>query len=220
MIDKLFYSVGLLTLGLAGMAFAKNVSHPADANLPAVPFVCPKSTGICFWSVKSGWKKVLATSPDMIVDFYQAKDGRLVSLLRGHGNPGRTIVATRAGLVQVVKRNSVEGSLQRLAGSDEQGNTVLCMETPEVSLCDTLVPSARSPAEPPWFPEGCLFPRFLSGTRACLTGSPKPALLLLQGENEVQRIGLPEKLSNPSDFHLVSARQFVFLAGETLYSQD
>jgi hypothetical protein len=54
--------------------------------------------------------------------------------------------------------------------------------------------------------------------RACLADSPKPVLLLIRGERDIQRFELPEVLSNPSGFHLLSPSQFLSSAADTLYS--
>jgi hypothetical protein len=42
--------------------------------------------------------------------------------------------------------------------------------------------------------------------------------LLIKGERDIQRVELPDVLSNPFDFHLLSPSEFVFSAADTLYS--
>ena len=221
-LDKLwpFGLAAALTLAGFSAASGKAILAPSKTTPPeiAIPFDCPKLGGVCFWSPKAGWRKVLAASPEAITEFYQAADGRLVALLRGHGNPGQTVVATRAGAVQVIKGNTMEGTLSRVAGADDRGNVVLCSDA-EGSLCDTYLPSSAAFSEPPWFPKGCLFPRFFgTALRACLVDSPKPALLLIKGERDIQKVELPDVLSNPLDFYLLSPSEFVLSAADTLYS--
>jgi hypothetical protein len=83
--------VAVLALAGSRPASGKKVLSPAETPPPgiAVPFDCPKLEGICFWSARSGWRKVLAASPEAITEFYKTADGRLVALLRGHGNPAK-----------------------------------------------------------------------------------------------------------------------------------
>ncbi len=195
--------------------------HPADVSKSAVhrlPFLCPRAEGVCFWSLGAGWQKVVASSPDSIVEFQQGSDGRLTVLLRGHGNPGNTIVAAPDGTIQAIRQNAIEGNLQRVAGVDVAGNVVLCSDTPEEARCDVFLPSRNVTATSPWFPDGCLFPRFLSdGSRACLQYSPDPALLLVRGDNQVQKISLPGELASPDDFHALSTTIFVFRVLNALF---
>jgi hypothetical protein len=195
--------------------------HPADVSKAAVhrlPFLCPKAEGVCFWSTRTGWQRVVASSPDFIVEFQQGSDDRLTVLLRGHGNPGNTIVVAPDGTVQAVRQNAIEGNLQRVAGVDVAGNVVLCSDTPEEARCDVFLPSRNVAGTSPWFPDGCLFPRFLSdGSRACLQYSPNPVLLLVRGDNQVQRISLPGELASPDDFHALSATRFVFRVLNALF---
>jgi hypothetical protein len=110
----------------------------------------------------------------------------------------------------------MEGTLSRVAGADDRGNVVLCSDV-EDSRCDTFLPSSATYSDPPWFPKGCLFPRFF-GTEPCLIDSSKPVLLLIRGERDIQRVELPDFLSNPLDFHVLSSSQFVFSTGDSLYS--
>jgi hypothetical protein len=42
--------------------------------------------------------------------------------------------------------------------------------------------------------------------------------LLIKGDHEVQRFKLHAELANPSDFQALSSSQFIFLAGDALYS--
>jgi hypothetical protein len=217
---------GFLLVGLLAVA-APRADSAKTGNVPAgkaplesgIPFTCPKRGGVCLWAERVGWRMILATTPDEIVEFSQSDADQLMMLVRGHGNPGQIIVADRYGKVRVIKSNTVEGNLPRVAGSDAKGNVALCSDTPEGARCDTFLPRQGRYTAMPWFPAGCLFPRFLSnGERACLTSLPQPSLLLVKGANEVRKIALPAELSNPTDFISLDTTRFIFLAGNSLYS--
>jgi hypothetical protein len=212
---------GVTTLG--SLLFWALAGAASPGKMPVqlaqrLPFLCPRAEGVCSWSIGTGWKKVAPSSPDALVEFEQGVDGRVTVLLRGHGNPGHTMVVNTDGTVQAVRHNAREGNLQRLAGVDGAGNIVLCSETPEEARCDVFLPSRKFTAASPWFPDGCLFPRFLNdGSRACLRSFPNPSLLLVRGENQVQEISLPGELASPDDLHVLSATKFVFRVRNDLF---
>jgi len=179
--------------------------------------LCPKAEGVCLWSKERGWQKILDSSPESIVEFERVPDGRAVVLLRGHGNPGSTIVFAADGAVQAVRGNAVEANLQRLAGVNSSDDILLCSETPDQGRCDVLLPSKRKTTLVPWFPYDCLFPRFVSdGSRACLKAFPEPALVRIRGERDVEQIALSEEFSLPSGFDVLSPNEFVFVLSNSL----
>jgi hypothetical protein len=216
-----FLLMGLLAAAAprAGSAKPSIVPTGKSSSESSIPLICPKRNGVCLWTEKAGWRKILATTPDEIVEFSQSNAGQLMILVRGHGDPGQTIVAGRDGRIRVVRNNAVEGNLARVTGSDSRGDVVLCSDTPEDARCDTFIPRQERYTAAPWFPAGCLFPRFLSdGSRACLASLPQPTLLFVKGNNEVQKVALPAELSNPTDFLSLSPSQFIFLVDNALYS--
>jgi hypothetical protein len=199
-----------MLIGIVGLA-------PAEPSDQRALFYCPKSEGVCFWSKEQGWQKLVDASPEAMVEFERAPDGRVLVLLRGHGHPGETLVVTPDGRVQAIQSNHVEGNLERVAGFDAAGRIVLCSETPEIAHCDVLLPGQASSMRPPYFPENCLFPRILAnGSRACLRSFPEPALLLIRGENQVQEFPLPEE-SNVDSLRVLAPSRFIMQSLNSLF---
>jgi hypothetical protein len=190
---------------------------PAEPSDQRALLLCPKAEGVCFWDKERGWQKILDSAPESIVEFERVPDGRAVVLLRGHGNPGSTIVFTADGTVQAVRDNAVEANLQRLAGVNSSDDIVLCSETPDQGRCDVLLPSKRKATLVPWFPYDCLFPRFISdGSRVCLKEFPEPALLRIRGKRDVEQIALSEEFTLPSGFDVLSPNEFVFVLSNSI----
>jgi hypothetical protein len=188
-------------------------------NVDLVPLLCPRAEGLCLWSPKQGWKRVVPSFPADWVEAQQVPDGRVVALVRGHGGAGVTYVLDQSGAIMVARKNGIQAGLSRLMGWDEHSNIVLCGENPDTASCDVVLPhegvTGKLPAD---LPADCLFPRYLrDGRSVCLRLFPSPGVVItdLDGRTESE-ITVPDTESMISDFYTLSVTRFIFRAGNSL----
>jgi len=152
---------GFLTL--ASLTIAPAISW-------AGPLSCPDGVGLCLWDHVSGWRPVWKVRDVFVNSYWTTRDGYVVTLARGHQDPGRIYVLSPE--YKMMFDRELENALPLVAVTTEtpSGALLICQATPELSACDTYLDpsSSGSSLDEPSFPVGCLYPRFLSnGDLAC-----------------------------------------------------
>jgi hypothetical protein len=187
--------------------------------LPVHAFVCPSGRGICTWGPNRGWRTFWAgQGADLIQDFRETVDGRIVLLLRGHAAPGTILVFAANGSLQAIKELSGQSPFPAVVGDTLAGDVVLCDSQPEPPHCDVRLPGPRGLSGFPEFPSGCLYPRFLAeGSAICFQDVPDAALSVsVPGERPSrQKIKAPSSLIE--DMQPLPLESISFLSGSSLH---
>lgn len=180
---------------------------------------CPDTTaGLCMWNGHA-WENFWSySSPEELVD-YEEMGGFVVLLLRGHMDSGRVAVLNRHGEVVLTRDLATGRGLYEVTGMTEDGLLALCNGTIGMALCDTWLrpkPSRQLPF-PPVLPDGCVFPRFLEDTFACIREWPEPAIISeREGQRKIVMLAFDEARWS-QNFHVLSTNRFFIEAGDAAF---